>query len=202
MMKAKAILSALLSVLTFFGLGGCAAAVGPPVCGGTTDKTDHSAPKKIESKELVAFYAHFYLRGEWSPGRKNCFYTCEVQKDEQGALTAIVWKDSVQEARVSLPADESLLASLVSVIDKHNLAAKNGVYRVTAGLPPPFQKCHFSASYASGETLEFTENNNPDAEWTRETYLAFAEWFAEKGDDSLLPPKFPVEFQGTGGSNP
>lgn len=183
-------MAALLSLLTFFGFSGCSGRpIGAPECGGTTDKTDRNAPKTIVSKDLTGYYAHFYLRGEWSPGRSNRFYTVEVRKDEQGVLTATVWTDSMEDARVSLPADEVLLTKLQSIIDERRLAGNNGVYRVTAGLPPEFQKCHFSANYASGEKIEFTENNNPDAEWTRETYLAFAEWFAEKGDESLLPPK-------------
>ena len=187
----KMILSAALSALTFFGLGGCAGAslVDPPVCGGVTDKTDHNAPKKIVSRELTDYYAHFYLSGEWSPGNKDCFYTCEVRKDEQGVLTASVQTDSAKGVRVSLPADDALLATLQAIIEKENLAAKNGTYRVTAGLPPEFQKCHFNANYASGEKLTFTVNNNPDAEWTRATYLSFANWFAAKSNDALLPPK-------------
>ncbi len=193
----KMILSAVLSALTFFSFGGCSGRpIGSPECGGVTDKTDHNAPKTIVSKALTSFYAHFYLRGEWSPGKGNRFYTCEVRTDEQGVLTATVWTDSLQDACVRLPADEKLLATLQSIIDTYKLVGKNGYYRVTAGLPPEFQKCHFNANYASGEKLEFTENNNPDAEWTRETYLAFANWFAEQGDDSLLPPKLsygPIE---------
>ena len=187
--RGKMIMAVLVSLLTFLGLGGCASAIDRPECGGTTDKTDHNAPKKIESKDLTDYYAHFYLSGEWSPGRNDRFYTVEVRKDEQGVLTATVWTDSVKDACVSLPADEKLLTKLQSIIDERKLAAKNGVYRVTAGLPPEFQACHFNANYASGEKIEFTENNNPDAEWTRETYLTFAEWFAEKGNESLLPPK-------------
>ena len=187
--RGKIIMAALFSLLTFLGLGGCASAIDRPECGGTTDRTDHNAPKTIASKELTDYYAHFYLRGEWSPGRKDRFYTVEVRKDEQGILTATVWTDSLKDARVSFPADEKLLTQLQAIIDERKLAGRNGVYRVTAGLPPEFQACHFKAGYASGEKLEFTENNNPDAEWTRETYLAFAEWFAAKGDESLLPPK-------------
>ena len=187
--RGKIIMGVLFSLLTFLGIGGCASAVDRPECGGTTDKTDYKAPKTIVSKDLTSFYAHFYLRGEWSPGKGDRFYTVEVRNNEQGALTATVWTDSLDDARVSLPADETLLTKLQSIIDERRLAANNGVYRVTAGLPPEFQKCHFNANYASGEKIEFTENNNPDAEWTRETYLAFAEWFAEKGDESLLPPK-------------
>ena len=186
----KMILSAALSALTLFSFSGCSGRpVGAPECGGVTDKTDHNAPKTILSKDLTSFYAHFYLRGEWSPGKGDRFYTFDVHKDEQGTLTAFAWTDSVESAMISRPADEKLMATLQSIIDTYKLAGDNGYYRVTAGLPPEFQKCHFNADYASGEKLKFTKNNNPDAEWTKETYLAFARWFAEKGDASLLPPE-------------
>ena len=186
----KLLLSAALSALTLFSFGGCSGRpIGAPECGGVTDKTDRNAPKTIASKDLTSFYAHFYLRGEWSPGKGDRFYTFEVHKDEQGVLTAFAQTDSVQSAVISRPADEQLLAALQSIIDTYKLAGNNGYYRVTAGLPPEFQKCHFNANYASGEKLEFTKNNNPDAEWPKETYLAFARWFAEKGDASLLPPE-------------
>ena len=185
----KTILSAALSALTFFSFSGCAGRpIGAPECGGVTDKTDHRAPKEIASKDLTSFYAHFFLPGEWSPGRKDCFYTFDVRKDEAGVLTATARADIVTSPGISRPADESLLRALQSIIDARQLVSKNGYYRVTAGLPPEFQTCHFNAVYASGETLTFTENNNPDAEWTRETYLAFVDWFAGQGDDSLLPP--------------
>ncbi len=182
----KMILSAVLSVLTFFGFGGCS---GAPESGGVTDKTDHNAPKTIVSKELTSFYAHFYLRGEWSPGKGDRFYTFDVHQDEQGILTAFVRTDSGQEGVISRPADGKLLAALQSIIDTYKLAGDNGYYRVTAGLPPEFQRCQFSADYVSGETLRFTRNNDPDAEWTKATYLVFADWFAEQGDKSLLPPE-------------
>ncbi|MBO6209957.1 MAG: hypothetical protein J6N99_04635, partial [Schwartzia sp.] len=149
--RGKMIMAALFSLLTFLGLGGCASAIDRPECGGTTDKTDHNAPKTIVSKDLTSFYAHFYLRGEWSPGKGDRFYTVEVRNNEQGILTAAVWTDSLKDARVSLPADETLLTKLQSIIDERHLAGNNGVYRVTAGLPPEFQKCHFNANYASGE---------------------------------------------------
>ncbi len=119
--RGKIIMGVLFSLLTFLGLGGCASAIDRPECGGTTDKTDRSAPKTIVSKDLTGFYAHFYLRGEWSPGKGDRFYTVEVKKDEQGALTATVWTDSLQDACVSVPADEKLLAKLQSIIEELSL---------------------------------------------------------------------------------
>lgn len=47
----------------------------------------------------------------------------------------------------------------------------------------------FQRKLRFGGKTGFTVNNDPDAEWTRETYIAFADWFASKGNDSLLPPK-------------
>ncbi|MBR1552960.1 MAG: hypothetical protein IJ631_02965 [Schwartzia sp.] len=188
MRTGKLFLSAALSVLAFFGLSGCAGAAvsGPPASGGTvTDKTDHSAPKQIESKELTSFHAHFYLPREWAPGKG--FYTFDVKTDDHGVLMASVRPDSTVEARISRPADEKLMAALQAIIDGQSLAAKNGRYRVTAGLPPQFRACRFEAGYATGEKITFTENNNPNAAWAKETYRAFADWFAEQGDESLLP---------------
>ena len=81
------------------------------------------------------------------------------------------------------------MVKLQSIIDAHNLAAINGIHRITAGLPPAYQPCRFKASYASGELLQFTQNNNPEADWAKQTYLAFANWFAEKDVPALLPPQ-------------
>lgn len=159
-----------------------------PLCGGTTDRTDWDAPKTIESKDIVQYRASFYLVGEWSPGRGDEQYVFEVLPDANGTPMA-----SEQTSGISYPADAELLGALQSIIDDDSLAAENGVYRVTAGLPPEFQFCELNVSYASGETLAFTTNNNPDAEWAKDTYLAFANWFAKQGDDSLLPPETQVE---------
>lgn len=184
----KFILQALLCVAAFLGLGGCVGASlpDPPVCGGVTDKTDHSAPKTISSGQIAAFHAHFFLQGEWLPAEKGQFYTFDIEKDSSGVLMA-----SSASPAISFPADAGLLAKLQAIIAEHNLAADNGIYRTTAGLPPAYQPCRFKAVYASGEVLQFTKNNDPDAQWARQTYLLFANWFAEKGNASLLPQQDP-----------
>ena len=61
----KLLLAALVFATALFGFG----CTEPPTAGGVTDRTDPNAPKTIESKELVGFYASFYLRGEWTPGK-------------------------------------------------------------------------------------------------------------------------------------
>lgn len=175
-----------LILLAALVLAGCKKpAVTPsPISGGVTDRTDPLAPKTIASKDISGFYATFCPGGEWSPGRSTVFYTFEVKPDDAGVLTA-----SEATVSVSAPADKSLLGALQAVIDAHGLAERNGEYRTTAGLPPEFWPCTLTVSYASGEKLSFTHNNEPEQEWAKDIYLAFAEWFASRGIEDLLPPE-------------
>ncbi len=175
------IAAGLLSLLTLLGLGGCKK---PGECGGVTDKTDRRAPKTIASKDIVDYYATFCLTGEWSGGRESAFYTFEIKPDDGGVLTA-----SEKTTGVSAPADKALLDALQGIVDEQELAQWNGEYRTTAGLPPEFWPCTLTVGYASGEKLTFTHDNDPRAQWAKETYLAFADWFAAQGIDSLFPPQ-------------
>jgi len=126
---------------------------------------------------------NFMLGGEWAPGHENVFYTFEVKPDGSGTLTVA---ESV--TGVSAPADKALLDALQAVVDEYALAGQNGVYRLTAGIDPSeFGPSTLTVHYASGETLTFTVDNNPDEPWARATYLAFAKWFASRGIDTLLP---------------
>ena len=183
---AMRMIALLLSAVAIFGLGGCKkpAGSGDIIEGGVTEKTDRKAPKIIASKDITDFYATFCLMGEWSSGRKNEFYTFAVKPNESGTLTA-----SEQITGVSAPADNTLLTALQEIVDARKLAEWNGEYRTTAGLPPEFWPCTVTVGYASGEKLTFTHNNDPDAAWAKEMYLAFADWFAARGINDLLPPE-------------
>ena len=179
----KRIVSALLCALTAIGLGGCSNKE-EVICGGITDKTDRSAPKTIESKEISDFYARIFLVGEWAPGTESSAYTFSIEPNSAGVLIA-----SEETTGASYKADSELLTALQNIIDEERLADNNGVYRTTAGLPPEFQPCRLTVNYASGEKLYFTVNNDPHALWEQKVYLAFANWFEIKGIDSLQPPK-------------
>lgn len=179
--KGAAVIAMMLCGFTLMGACGCD---GPePVTGGVDDRTDPNAPKVIESKEIVSFSADVCLIGEWSPGRENYRYEFAAKPDGSGALVA-----SEAETGISVPADGELLAALQEIVEKYGLASQNGVYRVTAGLPPEYQACTVTVNYASRERIAFTVNNDPYAEWAKDVYLLFADWFAAKGDDTLLPP--------------
>ena len=129
-------MAVLLSALMLFGLGGCAGkpqnGLEPepePISGGTVDRTDHDAPKVIESKDMSEFYTSFYLRDRWTAEERHTFQF-QVNQDDGGTLTA-----SEYHSGIRFPADQELLTALQEVVDQKNLAAMNGVYKVTAGLP-------------------------------------------------------------------
>ena len=180
----KIILAALLCAASLLSFSGCEKTPPPSsMGGGTVDRTDENAPKVIESKDITDFYANFFLSNRWTAA-ENHFFCFKVKADENGVLMA-----SEEKSGLSLPADAELMAALQEVIDENDMAACNGVYRITSGLPPEHQACNLNVVYASGETLNYTVNNNPTAKWAEDFYKVFADWFSAKGDDSLCPKK-------------
>jgi len=154
----------------------CTACKPEPTVGGVTDNTDPDAPKEIVSREITEFYAHFYHR-ECENAEGGHTFTFSVTAGDDGALTA---KEA--HAELSAPAGEAFLLTLQEIIEAHDLVQRNGVYKVTAGLPPEYQPCELTVHYASGEVLTFTVKNDPAAEWSKAVYAAFAELFAQQGE--------------------
>ncbi len=152
--------------------------------GRTTDHTDENARKEIECREMTDFYTGFYTFTRWAGDEEQHEFEFQVQANDKGELTAL---ENV--SGVSCPADEKLLDALQVIIDKYELAALNGTNRYNYSISPEYQKCSLKAEYASGEKLEFTDLNDPYAQWEEEVYTVFAEWFRDKGDESLLPAK-------------
>ena len=183
--KGVILMAALLSLLVLFVLTACTQEDEPdpePIDGGTTTHIDADAPKVIESKDITAFSLNCYLSNRWR-GDEERFFRFAV-KEENGVLTAFE-----ERSGISHPADEALLTALQEVIDEYDLAKSNGIYEVTAGLPPEYQESTLFVGYASGETLTFTRNNEPAAAWLESIYDIFADWFAANGDETLRPAK-------------
>ena len=153
----------------------CTACKSEPTVGEVTDNTDPAAPKEIASREITEFYAHFYHR-ECENAEGGHTFTFSVTADEDGTLIA---KEAL--TGLSVPAEEAFLLALQKIIEAHDLVQKNGIYKVTAGLPPEYQPCELTVRYASGEVLTFTEKNDPAAEWSKAVHAAFAERFAAQG---------------------
>ena len=184
----RRLMAGLLTGALLMGLSGCQKEPEPviepePVDGEGTNKTDYNAPKEIASKDITLFSTSFFQANRWTSSKSHDF-EFQIRPDEGGALTA-----SEEVSGIRVPADETLLHAVQEIIDKYDLVKKNGVYEVNYSLSPEYQKCTLTADYASGETLRFTDLNDPYAQWSEEIYDVFSNWFQEKGNDSLLPEK-------------
>ena len=152
-----------------------------PVDGGNTTYQDPDAPKTVESKDLTEFSAVLWLDTRYR-GDEYRLFDFSVAPDESGTPVA-----SEAETGISAPADRDLLDALAAIIAQYGLAAQNGLYDVTAGLPPEFEAHPFTARYASGEEISFTVNNDPTSAWGEAVYDLFDEWFSARGEHALDP---------------
>lgn len=138
-----------------------------PFCGGVvTDKTDHSAPKVIESKEITELNVSFWLDDEKNRGRR---WELWAGRNSSGGVSVSLQGEMQGQAQT----DTALLADMQSIIDRFELAKLNGIDRVTAGLPPQFSPVRLRVDYASGECLYFQRNGDPKAEWSKAMLDAF-----------------------------
>ena len=183
--KGLVIMAVFLNLAALFGCEPDVLSNYNPTSGGTTIKTDNTAPKEIVSKDIVGMDVEVYVLTRWTNDRDGEEgYDFVIDKDENNVLTVYE-----KEHGLSHAADDEILKEIQDIIDKNKLVSDNGLYEVTAGLAPEFHPRKFEVNYASGEKLSFTVNNNPEAAWAEEMYDAFAAWFAKNGDDSLYPPK-------------
>ena len=178
-MGTKGIFVFLLLLCAIAALCLCACSKPAPTTGNTVDLTDPDAPTVIESCEITEFYASFFHRDCESEEGKHEF-SFRIAKGEGGLTVA------EEVSARSVPADEALLLRLQQIIEEEELAALNGQHRYTAGLAPECSEREFTVTYASGEVLTFTLNNDPDAVWTKRMYTVFSEWFTAQGE-SIFP---------------
>lgn len=171
----KAFMAAAMALL----MAGCGKTADPagPVSGGRINNTDPDAPKVIQSKEITEFYTSFYLNTRWT-AEENHSFQFQVKPDGNGA-----WTVTEPGSEITCAADETLLTELQDVIDRNELASKNGICEYTAGVAPAYGACILRVTYASGEILNFTVDNDPEAEWSAMFCDVFAEWF-QKNDIS------------------
>ena len=156
----KKFLTIIFAVLTGVFLAGNASAE-PPLCGGVTDRTDHAAPKVINSKEITAFSTSFLLADEKSSSSEVRYWSFSVEKADSDRIVIDLGNGATVQA------DVVLLAELQQIIDRFDLAALNGTDRVVAGLPPMFDPCRLNVVYASGERLYFRRNSRPQEGWPK-----------------------------------
>ena len=156
----KALWCIMLAALAGLLLSACWPAEEAPLCGGVTDRTDHSAPKVIESKQISAIAALFWIQDEEGRGTR---WKLSARREGSGGVSVSVGGAVQEEAQ----AGAAFLYAVQEVVDRFELAKLNGIDRVTAGLPPAYSPTWLSVDYASGERLYFQMNGKPEAEWPR-----------------------------------
>ena len=164
----KAVWCIMLAALAGLLLTACRPAEEAPICGGVTDRTDHSAPKVIESKQISSIFASFWIQDEEGRGTR---WKLSAKKDSSGGVSVSVEGAVKEEAQ----AESAFLDAVQEVIERFELAKLNGIDRVTAGLPPAYSPTRLSVDYASGERLYFQMNGRPEAEWPQALLEIFLE---------------------------
>ena len=164
----KALWCIMLAALAGLLLSACRPAEEAPLCGGVTDRTDHSAPKVIESKQISSIFASFWIQDEEGRGTR---WKLSARREGSGGVSVSV-EGAVRE---QAQADSAFLDAVQKIIDRFELAKLNGIDRVTAGLPPAYSPTRLSVDYASGERLYFQMNGRPEAEWPRALLEIFLE---------------------------
>lgn len=152
------------------------------ICGGTTDTSDYNASKVIESDNLVSLSVGFYHEKK-NDRSEGMYYTFSLEPGDGGKTVLKVGSADGFEV------DESVLDGAQAILRKYEMEKVNGIHKTTAGLPPEYEACYLEAKYDSGETISFSENSDPSADWSGELLEYFAGIMADNGDDSYLVPK-------------
>ena len=166
---------------TFLALGGCAGnsramsgdCAGDCIDGGVTRRSSRDAPKVILSTEPVALDAEFFLYDEdygtgWS-------FAVRREGDEFRLSVKKRGKEAVEKS-----VGKGFLGEVHAVIMKHELARLNGFDEVTSGLPCEYAPCSLNVDYASGESLYFHMDGDPEAAWARELRNLFLKALGER----------------------
>lgn len=157
----------------------------PPICGDRTHRIDEAAPTTIVSKEITAFSASFYYTDQYEDGifREGKYsFVIEESENREWILTMS------GPFQASTVVEKEVLADVQEILDKYQLAESNGLYSVTAGLPPEFTPCALSVEYASGEQLAFTMDGDPGVLWYTAFLDYFLQVFIDAGHTEYLPP--------------
>ena len=171
--------AALGTLLALGGCGGGSRAVSGDcaddcIDGGVTRRFSYDAPKVIHSTEIVALDASFFLYDEDGGGRGWSF---GVRRE--GEVVLLSEKRRGRDV-VAKPVDRDFLSKVHAVIMKHDLARLNGFDEVTSGLPYEYAPCSLNVDYASGESLYFHMDGDPEADWARELRNLFLKALGER----------------------
>ena len=164
----------------------------PLVCGGTDESVDENAPKKIQSKEMILFDVTSVLPPP-DPAQETDplgFVSAFAAPTDEGTFlffeTGRVPFMHAEKRRTWALVTETVFPSLTALVREQNLAADNGSYSYTHGLPENFGGS-VTVKYASGESILFSSNQHPIL--SRQTGERIAALFIEamNGEKVALP---------------
>lgn len=155
-----------------------------PICGGTVVHNDDSAPKTIESDDLIFFETDFFRWPDYTYDVRRGYHFKMVTGEDGG----IVISEGYDE-KLKCDTDADFAAKLQKIIRDNNLISLNGINKYTNGLPPEFGPVSIKAEYGSGEKLNVYMDGNPESEWSFEVLDLFAKELGAHGVEDLLPSK-------------
>ncbi len=141
--------------------------------GEVTDKTKKNAPKTIKSEKISKFDAEFVYANECG----ELFYHFKAKRINR-KVTELT--GGLIKMEKTIHTGPEFLVELQKIIDKYNLASKNGIYRVTSGLPN--NPTRFLCKYRSCESIRFYIDNDSKSAWMKEVYELFSTEFGKKGE--------------------
>lgn len=168
-----------IAILFFMGFLNVFSQRKPPVSGGRTYK--HTKRPPIKSTELKSVRTSFFIIPIAYNNAFQGHYSLEAKLTDDGKCML-----SCNNEKALVSAD--ILTSIQDIIKTNNLEKNNGLYNVTAGLPPECQPMNFTAVYKSDEQLSFTENNNPNCKWTFELFKLFRKKLIASGNTKYVIP--------------
>ena len=143
---------------------------GPTECGGTTATQDRSAPKTIESEDMILFDVcsafHPAIDAQTPKNAEDRFIFVEAFAAKAGENAFLyLAKQTIREydqAPVCAWAltRKDVFPDLVRLVKEYDFAAQNGFFSETHGLPQNFGG-HAQIRYASGEKIRFSDNRAP-----------------------------------------
>ena len=136
---------------------------GPSIDGGTRICHDTDAPKDILSHEILRFSCRFSSSSllEEDTNLTSGLFHFTAEKREEGAETSVsVLHSRRGEINQAKMRPSCFLEEIDGILQKHDIARFNGLYYKVSGLPD-FFGASVSVTYASGETLDCYNNQDP-----------------------------------------
>lgn len=147
----------------------------PEEDGYTTTQTDVSAPKSIESTEIISFWCCFStLAYEENEDLDAGVYSLDAKLND--GVVSCRYRLSIDDTDITFAADASFMQRLQEIVAEYDLAQLNGIYSETKGLPDMYG-IDLTVDYASGEWI--SAYNNEDNLLSFEAMIALNKLFCE-----------------------